>query len=283
MAGGNPSGRQVKSAARRAAKGASPWIEGVARAGYAAYGIVYLLVGALAVQAAVGGGGKTAGQESALQTILLAPLGRILLGLVALGLLGYGLWRIFQGVVDPENDGADAKGIAKRSKHAADGLFHAALALSVVQVALGSGGGGGGGPDDWTATLLQQPFGRLLTVAVGVVILGIGLYQFYLAYAAKFMEGLRPGELGAGQRTWARRSGRLGYAARGVVFGIIGGFLIQAALQTNPNQARGLGGALSTVASQPFGPYLLGVVALGLVAYGLFMFVVARYRRIKPT
>ena len=101
-----------------------------------------------------------------------------------------------------------------------------------------------------------------------------------LAYAAKFMEGLQPGEMGARQRAWARRSGRLGYAARGVVFIVIGSFLVLAALQTNPNQARGLGGALSALASQPFGPYLLGTVALGLICYGLFMFVVAWYRRI---
>jgi Domain of Unknown Function (DUF1206) len=277
---GGSSGRRVRSTARQATRSASPWIEGVARAGYAAYGLVYLLVGALAVQAAISGGGKTASQESALQTILLAPLGRVLLVLVALGLLGYGLWRIFQGVMDPEHEGKDAKGVARRAKHAADGLFHAALAVSVVPLALGSGGGGGGGPDDWTATLLQQPFGRFLTVAVGVVIVGVGLYQFYLAYAAKFMEGLKPGEMGVRQRTWARRSGRLGFAARGVVFGIIGVFLVLAALQSDPNQARGLGGALSTLASQPFGPYLLGLVAFGLVAYGLFMFVIARYRRI---
>ncbi len=274
-------GRKIRSTARKATRSASPWIEGAARAGYAAYGTVYLLVGALALQAAFSGGGKTASQEGALQTILLAPLGRILLGLVALGLLGYGLWRVFQGTRDPENDGSDAKGIAKRAKHAADGLFHAALAVGAFQVALGSGGGGGGGgPDDWTATLLQQPFGRFLTVAVGAVIVGVGLYQFYLAYAAKFMEGLQPGEMGARQRAWARRSGRLGYAARGVVFIVIGSFLVLAALQTNPNQARGLGGALSALASQPFGPYLLGTVALGLICYGLFMFVVAWYRRI---
>lgn len=279
MARGGSSG--AKEGVRRAAEEASPWIERVARFGYAAYGVVYVLVGVLAFQAALGGGGETAGQEGALQTILLAPLGRFLLGLVALGLLGYAAWRLFQGILDPENEGRSVKGIAKRSDHVVNGLFHAALAVSVGGVALGSGSGGGGGPDDWTATLLQQPVGRSLTVAVGVGIIVIGLFQFYRAYDAKFMEKLKPGEMGPGERVWTRRGGRLGHAARGVVFLIIGTFLVQAALQSDPNEARGLGGALSTLAGQPFGPYLLGAVSFGLVCFGLFMFVVARYRRIE--
>ena len=252
----------------------------MARFGYAAYGVVYVLVGVLAFRAASGGGGKMTGQEGALQTILLAPLGRFLLGLVALSLLGYAAWRLFQGILDPENEGRDAKGVVKRSDHVVNGLFHAALAVSVGGVALGSGGGGGG-PDDWTATLLQQPLGRLLTVAVGAGIVIIGLFQFYRAYDAKFMEKLKPGEMGSRERTWTRRGGRLGHAARGVVFLLIGAFLVQAALQSDPNEARGLGGALSALAGQPFGPYLLGAVAFGLVCFGLFMFVVARYRRIE--
>lgn len=281
MARGGSSGEKAKEGARRAAEEASPWIERVARFGYAAYGVVYVLVGVLAFQAALGGGGETAGQEGALQTILLAPLGRFLLGLVALGLLGYAAWRLFQGVLDPENEGRSVKGIVKRSDHIVNGLFHVALAVSVGRVALGSGSGGGGGPDDWTATLLQQPVGRSLTVAVGAGIVIIGLFQFYRAYDAKFMEKLKPGEMGPGERAWTRRGGRLGHAARGVVFLIIGAFLVQAALQSDPNEARGLGGALSALAGQPFGPYLLGAVAFGLVCFGLFMFVVARYRRIE--
>lgn len=266
-----------------ATRRARPWIERVARFGYAAYGVVYVLVGVLSVRAALDGGGKTAGQEGALQTILLAPLGRVLLGLVALGLLGYAMWRLFQGVLDPDDEGRDAKGLIKRSDHVINGLFHAALAVSVGRVALGSGGGGGGGPDDWTATLLQQPLGRWLVGVVGAGIFAIGLFQFYRAYDAKFMEKLKPGEMGPREKRWTRRAGRLGHAARGVVFIVIGVFLAEAALQSDPSEARGLGGALSALAAQPFGPYLLGLVAFGLVAFGLFMFVVARYRRINTS
>jgi hypothetical protein len=275
-------GSSVEQHAERAARQASPWIERLARAGYVAYGVVYALVGVLAVQTAFGGGGKTASQESALRQVLLAPLGRVLLGLVALGLLAYAAWRLFQGILDPENEGKDAKGLLKRIDHLLNGLFHAALAFSAGELALSSGGGGGGSPDDWTARLLAQPLGRWLTVIAGVVIVGAGLYQFYKAYRADFRDELKAGEMSARAKTWAACSGRLGYAARGVVFGVIGVFLVQAALQTDPDEARGLGGALETLARQPFGPYILGAVAIGLVAYGVFMFVVARYRRIEP-
>jgi hypothetical protein len=281
LAHNDPSVRQVRRHTERAARKASPWIERMARVGYAAYGIVYVLVGALAVQAAFGGSGKTTSQEGALRQVLLAPLGRILLAMIAIGLLAYATWRLFQGILDPENEGKGAKGFLKRVDHVLNGLFHAALAFSAGRLALGTGGGGGS-PDDWTARLLAQPFGRWLAAIVGAVIVGAGLYQFYKAYKADFRNELDSGEMSARERTWAKRSGRLGYAARGVVFDVIGVFLIRAALQTDPDEARGLGGALETLARQPFGPYILGAVALGLVAYGAFMFVMARYRRIEP-
>jgi Domain of Unknown Function (DUF1206) len=274
-------GSSVEQHAERTARKASAAFERLARIGYVAYGVVYVLVGGLAVRAAFGGSRAT-GQEGALRSILLAPLGRVLLGVIAIGLLAYAMWRLFQGIVDPENEGKDAKGILKRVDHVLNGLFHAALAFSAGQLALGSGGGGGGSPDDWTARLMAQPFGRWLAVVAGAVIVGTGLYQLHKAYRADFRDELKSGEMGAREKKWASRIGRIGYAARGVVFGVIGVFLAQAALQTDPEEARGLGGALETLARQPFGPYVLGAVALGLVAYGVFMFVMARYRRIEP-
>ena len=281
MAQNGPSTEEAKQHVESAARKASPWIERLARVGYVAYGVVYALVGVLAVQAAFGGGGKTPSQEGALRQVLLAPLGRVLLGIVAVGLLAYAAWRLFQGILDPENEGTGAKGVLKRIDHVLNGLFHAALAFTAGQLALGSGSGGGGSPDDWTARLMAQPFGRWLAVVAGAVIVGAGLYQLYKAYEADFRDELRTGEMSAREKKWATRSGRLGYAARGVVFGVIGVFLVQAALQTNPDEARGLGGALETLARQPLGPYILGAVAIGLVAYGVFMFVMARYRRIE--
>ncbi len=115
--------KEARQQAEKAARKASPWIERLARFGYLAYGVVYVLVGFLAVQAAIGGG-KTASQEGALSTVLRAPLGKVLLGLIVVGLLGYAMWRLIQGVRDPENEGKDARGIVKRADHVVNGLFH---------------------------------------------------------------------------------------------------------------------------------------------------------------
>lgn len=275
-------GSSVGQHAKRVARRARPWIDRLARFGYVAYGVVYLLVGVLAVHAAFSGAAEAAGQQGALRAVLFAPLGRVLLGIIALGLLAYAAWRLYEGIMDPENEGRDAKGIAKRADHVLNGLFHGALAFTAGQLALGSGGGGGGSPDDWTATLMSQPFGRWLVVVAGAVIVGAGLYQFYKAYRADFRDEFKTGETILRQKRWTTYAGRLGFAARGVVFSVIGVFLIQASVQADPDEARGLGGALETLAHQPFGQYLLGAVALGLAAYGVFMFVVARYRRIEP-
>jgi len=276
-------GSPVEQHAERAARKASPWIERLARVGYVAYGVVYVLVGGLALRAAFGGGDQATGQEGALRSILLAPLGRGLLCMVALGLLAYAAWRLFQGVMDPEDEGRDAKGVVRRFDHVLNGLFHGALAFSAGQLALGSGGGGGGSPDDWTATLMSQPLGRWLVVVAGVGIVGAGLYQFYKAHKADFRDELKTGEMSLREKRWTTHAGRLGYAARGIVFGMISVFLVQAAIKADPDEARGLGGALETLARQPFGPYVLGAVAAGLVAFGAFMFVMARYRRIEPS
>jgi hypothetical protein len=276
VAQGGRFGKEIGKHTEGAVEKASPWIERLARVGYAAHGTVYALVGVLALRAAVGAG-KTANQEGALRWVLLAPAGKLLLSVIVLGLLAYALWRHFQGLLDPEKEGTDLKGITKRLDHVLNGLFHAALAFSAALLTLGtSRGGGGGSPDDWTARLMAQPFGRWLAVIVGLIIVGIGLFQFY---KADFRNELKLGEMSTREDTWATRAGRLGYAARGV----IGAFLMQAALQTEPDKARGLGGALQTLARQPFGPYVLGGVAVGLVAYGAFMFVMARYRKIEPT
>ncbi|HEV2129901.1 MAG TPA: DUF1206 domain-containing protein, partial [Longimicrobiaceae bacterium] len=136
---------QAHRHARHAAHGASPWVEGLARLGYAAKGVVYLIVGGLAAQAALGSGGQTTGSEGALSTILRQPLGQVLLGAVAVGLAGYALWRFVQAALDPEHRGTDAKGIAIRLGYAISGVIHAGLAIEAARMVLGNGGGSGQG------------------------------------------------------------------------------------------------------------------------------------------
>ena len=280
-----PISGQVKHHAEQAVKQAtaSPWFERLARFGYAAKGAVYIVVGLLAAMAAFGTGGKTTDTRGALETIVEQPFGRVLLGAVAIGLIGYALWRFVQAFADAENKGSDAKGIGVRTGYAISALVHVGLALSAAQMALGSSSRSGGSDraeQGWTASLMAQPFGRWLVAALGAIIIGVGIFQLYKAYTAKFREELKLGEMSSTEQTWATRSGRLGFAARGVVFSVIGIFLMLAALRSDPGEVRGLSGALRALEGQPFGSVILGVVAIGLIAYGVFMFVAARYRRI---
>jgi hypothetical protein len=258
------------------------WVERLARLGYAAKGVVYAIVGVLAVQAAFGAGGRTTDQKGALGAIAAQPFGKFLLALLTIGLIGYVIWRFVEAIQDPEHKSDDAEGLARRVGYAISGLIYASLAFSAIQLVMGSGGGGSGGnsQQDWTARLLSQPFGQWLVGLMGAFVIGLGFHQFYRAYKAKFRKEMKLHEMSPTEQTWATRIGRFGEAARGVVFVIIGFFLIQAARQSDASQARGLDGALQALAQQPYGPWLLGIVALGLVAYGIHMGVQARYRRI---
>jgi hypothetical protein len=261
----------------------SVWVERLARLGYAAKGVVYGIVGLLAAQAAFGAGGRTTDTEGALQEIVRQPFGKVLLGVVAIGLLGYVLWRFVQAIKDPEHKGSNAKGILKRIGYGITGVIYASLAFSAVRIILGSGGGSSHSTQDWTALVLAQPFGQWLVGTVGVFIISLGFYQFYKAFSAKFRRELNLSQLSNTEEKWVIAISRFGLVARGVVFCVIGFFLIQAARLSEASKARGLGEALQVLAQQPYGPWLLGSVALGLVAYGIYMIIQARYRRIDPT
>jgi hypothetical protein len=157
------------------------------------------------------------------------------------------------------------------------------LALTAAQMIFGSSNGtnqGDAAPKEWTAKLLEQPFGQWLVAAVGIGFVIFALSQIYKAYSTKFRDKLKTEEMSQRIENFAVRTGQVGLTARGIVFGIIGIFLALAALHSNAGEARGLSGALQALEEQSYGQWLLGIVALGLVAYGFYMFVQARYRRI---
>lgn len=270
-------GRQVEQAARAAGR---PWVEPLARFGYAARGVVYAFIGVLAIQAAFFGRGQTTGPEGAIYKI--AEQSKMLLVLIAIGLFGYALWRFVQGILDPENKGNDAKGMVKRGAMVASGVIYAGLAILAVRLISQDGGAAasGGGQASTTAKMLSLPFGRALVILAGLGVIVAALQQLYDAYTKKFTRRFKTQEMSPEEQRMAVHTGQLGLGARGIAFLITGWFLIQAALRYDPSQARGLGGALDTLARQPYGPWLLGLVALGLVAYGAYSFLQARYRRI---
>jgi hypothetical protein len=270
----------VRDEAEQATREASPWITALGRFGYAAKGVVYLIIGILAIQAALGRGGGTTDQQGALGQVAEAPFGQVLLALLTIGLFGYGVWRFVQAAADTEDEGSEPGGLLARAIYAGVGVVYLGLALSALRLLQGAGGGSGvQQTQDWTARLMGHPMGAWLVALAGAAVIANGLYQLYRAYSARFQEKLRTHAMDANQVEWVTRLGRAGYAARGVAFGLIGLFLVQAALHREPGEARGLDGALAALAEQPFGPYLLGLVAAGLAAYGAFALVEARYRR----
>jgi Domain of Unknown Function (DUF1206) len=270
--------RAATARAGQAYRAASPWIARLARLGYAARGVVYLLVGGLAAQAAVGTGGRTTDAQGAFSTVLRQPFGKVLVGVLALGLLGYSGWRFVQAIKDPEQEG-----LGKRLGYFLNGMIHGSLALAALGLLTGAAwGGGGDGARDWTARLMALPAGIWLVGAVGVAVAGFGLSQLYSAWAGRLDEDLDLSRMDGTMRQWAVRFGRFGMAARGVVFGVIGVSLLLAACQADPGEARGLGEALRALRGQVYGPWLLGGVAFGLVAYGLYQCVAACYSRIHP-
>lgn len=276
MAGVDRATGQVKRAVREA----SPWLERLGRCGFAAKGVVYALIGVLAVQVALGVGKETTDAQGALGRIFTAPYGRMLLTAVAVGLAGFALWQFVQAVLDTERKGVDAKGLATRAAYAGNGVLHVGLALSALRLLRGAENGGGeAAAQGWSARLLERPGGALLLGLIGAGVLGFGGYQLYRAYRAKFRETLELGRMSADEARWVTRLGQLGYAAQGIVLGMVGIFLMVAAKTASPGEARGVGGVLAALAQRPSGPLLLGLVAAGLVASGLFMLVEARYRR----
>jgi hypothetical protein len=264
------------------ARDVAPWVEKLARVGYAAKALLYITVGLLAAQAGTGQGGRTADTQDALRVVHDVTFGRVALLIIAVGLLGYAVWRMVEAVVDPDNRGTGFKGVALRISFAARGLFHGALGISALRLAARERPG----PHtdqmrDWTATAFGWPGGELLVWGTALGIGGYGVYQLYRAYVSKLSSQLRLGELGPSTRHWVVAVSRFGIAARGIVFCFIGFFLARAAGMHDATEAGGVRKSLAWIADIGRWPFV--VVALGLVAYGVYELVNARYRRISVT
>jgi hypothetical protein len=268
--------QDMKYKAEGAVRDAAPWVETMARFGYAAKGTVYAVIGFLAAQAAFTSGGKTTDGKGALVTIIQQPFGRFLLGLVLLGLIGYVIWRLVQAFMNPEN-----KGALTRAGFFVSAMGYGGLAIAAGKLVMGAGKPGGDTAQSATAQLMSQPLGQWMVAIVGLIFAGLGISQIVKGWKADFHEQLKVTEMSPTERKYADITGRVGLISRGIVFGIIGLFLVQAARTANPKEAKGIGDALRMLEKQAYGPWLMGLVALGLIAYGIFMFVEARYRHIE--
>ena len=248
-----------------------------ARFGIAARGVVYIVIGVLAIKVALGAGGKAADQQGALATIAKQPAGTMLLAMVAIGLLGYASWRLLRAALGGTRGQDDLK---DRIDGVASGISYAILFAVAVRILAGSGGGGGADPDQAAGGVLGWPGGPWLVGIAGAVIVGVGLQQGYKGVTRKFMEETNTGSMDDRVEHAYTAFGIFGHLARMAVFGLIGWFLIKAAIDFKPDEAVALDGALQKLANAPYGPVLLGLVAAGLIGFGAFSLVESRYRRV---
>ena len=256
----------------------SDGFEWLARAGFLARGVIYGIIGVLAVKLAVGAGGKTTNQQGAMRTIAEQPFGKVLLILVAIGLGGYALWRLIRALLGHGPEDSDTS--AERVAALGSGIVYAGLCAIAIEILLGAGSSSSGGAQKTTAGVFGWPAGTWLVGFAGAVLIGIGLYQGYRGLSKDFLKDSKTEQMSSRVRNWIEWIGTFGHLARMVVFGLVGVFLIKAAVDYNPKTAVGLDGALAKLAHQPYGPFLLGLVAAGLVAFGLYSLSDARYRRI---
>ena len=254
-------------------------VEKLGRAGYAALGVVYLLIGIVAAKAAIDGGGHVPSQRGAVREISAQPVGQVLLVLIGIGLMGYALWRLLAAVFDIEHAGRGAKGVGKRVGYAATAIVNGAAGWTALQMATGIGYHGSSGVQSWAAQIMAEPFGALVIGLVGVGLIVAGAAEIRQAFNRSFVRELELSRLDPDERTWIVRMGRLGLAARGVVFPIIGIALVKAALNHDPGRAKGIGEALRDLGTTSFGMGVLLVVAVGLASFGAYCVILSRYRR----
>jgi len=275
---GRRTARQAEAAGEDVAR--SKHLERLARAGLVARGVVYGLIGILAIKVAFGSGGETTDQQGALKTIAGQPFGKVLLVLVAIGLAGYALWRLVRAAIGrgPETGADDAK---DRISGVVSGIAYAALCVTAVKILIGSSSSSSSSKTEKaTGGVLDWPLGRYLVIAAGLVVLGVAVDQALKGIKQKFLEDSKTEQMSPGVDQAFTAVGVVGHLARAVVFALIGWFVVKAAIDYDPDKAVGLDQALAKLSSSEFGPVVLGIVAAGLIAFACYSVLDARYRRV---
>ena len=259
----------------------SPLMEKLIRLGYVARGVVWGVIGLLAFQVATGNGGKITDQQGAIAAVGNTPVGRVLLYVMLIGLVGYALWGLIRAAVNPLHVSHNAKGIAERLGYLVSGISYGLLAVATyglitAKAPAATGGAQGAQTQQTTASILTQPWGPEVVALAGAIVIGVGLVHLYTAFRRRFNPQFQLALRTLNARKWLERLGRFGTAARGVVFTLIGVYLLQAGIQHNASRAQGIDGVLTALLHQPYGPWLLAVVAAGLIAFGIYSAMIKR-------
>lgn len=249
----------------------------LARAGLTARGVIYILIGIVAIMVAIGQGGKQADQQGALQLLAGQPFGLLALWLLAIGFVGYALWRLSEAAFGVPGEG---NGAGPRIKSLVRALVYASFAVLTFKVITGKKSNQSGQQQDVTASVMHHTGGRFLIGIVGLIIVIVGLALVVEGARHKFMKHLRTGEMSPQTRKMVKRLGTVGTVARGLVFALAGVLVIDAAITYNASKAGGLDTSLHTLRNAPFGEFLLILAALGLIAFGIYGLAEARWRRV---
>jgi len=282
---GSVNSKVIKADVGRAAQKAaySPVMEALARVGYGVRGLIYFVMGLLALGVTLGKGGSPTDQQGAIAAIGKQPAGLILLWVILLGLVSYSLWGVIRAVLDPLRKGNDAKGLLNRAAYLFSAASYALLILPTYGYISGatSPGQNGAASQQSMASIMSSPLGHWAVVIIGLVIFAVGLYQVYTGFNSSFDKQFQTYAMTAKEVKWATQLGRIGTATRGAVFALVGVLMCQAGLQSDSSQPVGIDAALATLLHQPYGIWLLGVVGLGLMAFGVFSLLTAVWFRMK--
>jgi len=256
-------------------------MENIARAGLTAKAVVYVLLGVLAFMAAFGINETSAEDTSksgVFDFIMQQPAGSVLLWIVTAGLTCYFLWRVFQTFTDSEGQGKDVKGLGIRGRYLFSGLVYGSLAVQSARMLLFHKKNSGDNSQDMVQELLSKPLGQWLVGFVAAIFLAVGFYQIWYGLSEKYRKHVNK-SVPAKVKPILLNAGKIGYVARGVVWLILSYLFFQAAFSANASEAGNTSKALNVISNVDYGPYLLALIGFGLICYGLFNFVRARFEK----
>jgi Domain of Unknown Function (DUF1206) len=264
----------------------SPLSENLTRVGYGARGLIYGVIGILAIKIALGSSGSLQDQQGAIASIGQSLIGVILLVIILIGLMGYTLWGLIRAFLNPLHKGKDIKGVLERIGFFISAVAYAILIIPTYNFIFGSSNAAQNGAQgielrNIISNIFIIPFGRWIVGLMGLIVIGVGLYQIYQGVRHNFDKQIKPYVLRSKQVKWVKGMGRVGTLGRAVVFLLIGLFLLFAAYNANSAEVKGVDGALLIVLNQPYGHVLLGIVAIGLIAFGLYSLLSAFWFKFK--